>query len=291
VNGSPQRTQRSAARRRFAALFRVLRGRSSLAWLVLLTVAFAGCSAPPNAGTRPSGASRHVEVAAASDLQFALPEVDAAFMAANPGVTVKTTFGASGTFFAQISNGAPYDVYLSADVSYPRRLAEEGLAVPDTLFAYAVGRLVVWTPNGSPLDVERDGIGVLADPRARKVAIANPEHAPYGRAAEAAMQSLGVWDAVRPKLVLGENVSQAAQFVESGAADVGVVALAHALSPKMRGAGKYWEVPESAHPRIEQGGVVTSRASDAEAARDYAAFVRGADGAAILARHGFRPGE
>lgn len=254
--------------------------RSVFCALVLLGALSWACAPSP-------AAARAVEVAAASDLQFALGEVDAAFMRANPAIRVTTTFGSSGTFFAQISNGAPFDVYLSADAAYPRRLAEEGRADPESLFVYAVGRVVVWVPNASPLDVEQLGVEALADPRARKVAVANPAHAPYGRAAEAAMRSLGVYDAVRPKLVLGESVSQAAQFVESGAADAGVVALSLALAPRMRDRGRYWLVPEAAHPRLEQGGVVTARARDPEAARAYAAFLRGPEGAAILARFGF----
>ena len=239
----------------------------------------AGCSRPPEART--------VTVAAASDLQFALDEAVAAYRAVTPGTDVKVSYGSSGNFYAQISNGAPYDVFFSADVAYPRQLADRGLVDPGTLVVYGVGRIVVWVPASSGVDVERLGIGALADPSVRRVSIANPQHAPYGRAAEAAMRSLGVYDAVAPKLVFGENVSQAAQFVQSGAADAGIVALSIALAPSMRAAGRYWEVPADAHPRLEQGAGVTSTAGDRAAAERFLQFVAVGAGKAILARYGF----
>jgi molybdate transport system substrate-binding protein len=250
-----------------------------IAGALLVLALLAGCSRPHEGSA--------VSVAAASDLQFALDEAVAAYRAAHPDVEVRVSYGSSGNFLAQISNGAPYDVFFSADVAYPRQLAERQLADSSTLVVYAVGRVVVWVPKSSGLDVERLGIATLTDARVKKVSIANPQHAPYGRAAEAAMRSLGVYDAVAPKLVLGENVSQAAQFVESGSADAGVIALSLALSPAMRGAGSYWEIPADAHPRLEQGAIVTSNAKDREASRQFLAFVARGDGKAILARYGF----
>lgn len=239
----------------------------------------AGCSRPAE--------ERTVTVAAASDLQFALDEAVAAYRAARPGVEVKVSYGSSGNFLAQISNGAPYDVFFSADVAYPRQLVDKQLADASTLVVYGVGRIAVWVPTSSALDVERLGIAVLTDARVRKVSIANPRHAPYGRAAEAAMRSLGVYEAVAPKLVLGESASQAAQFVESGAADAGVVALSLALAPAMQQAGRYWEVPADAHPRLEQGAVVISNAEDRAAAGQFLSFVARGGGKPILARYGF----
>jgi molybdate transport system substrate-binding protein len=239
----------------------------------------AGCSRPTE--------DRTVTVAAASDLQFALDEAVAAYRAEHPGVEVKVSYGSSGNFLAQISNGAPYDLFFSADVAYPRQLVDKQFADASTLVVYAVGRIVVWVPKSSPLDVERLGIATLTDPRVRRVSIANPQHAPYGRAAEAAMRSLGVYDEVAPKLVLGESVSQAAQFVESGAADAGVIALSLALAPVMQRAGRYWEVPADAHPRLEQGAVVTSNAKDRAAAGQFLSFVARGGGKAVLARYGF----
>ena len=243
-------------------------------------------SATTGPASQPSGA-REVRIAAASDLKFALEEVVDAFRRTHPGISVTTTYGSSGNFYAQLSNDAPFDLFLSADLSYPQKLIESGKGSKETLFRYAVGRLVVWTPAGSTLDVQSQGLRALADPSVRKVAIANPQHAPYGRAAEAAMRSAGVYDAVKDKLVLGENVAQAAQFVQSGAADVGVIAHSLAVAPPMRGKGRSFDVPPDAHPRIEQGGVILSRAKDPAAALAFGAFLLSPDGKAILKSYGF----
>lgn len=249
--------------------------------VVALALAVIACAC---GGARP--AARRVAVAAASDLQFAFDDLARAFTAQHPDITVTPTFGSSGTLHAQIASGAPFDAYFSADASYPARLADGGHAVRDTLAVYAVGHLVVWLPANSPVDVAGAGMAALADPRIRTVAIANPEHAPYGRAAVAAIEALGVADAVRPKLVMGENASQAAQFVESGAADAGILPKSLAVAPSMA-AGRWWAVPESAYPRLEQAAIVTATASDPDAARAFVAFCAGAGGRAVLARHGF----
>jgi molybdate transport system substrate-binding protein len=231
-------------------------------------------------------------VAAAADLKFALDEAAAAFQAKNPGVEVSVTYGASGTLYAQLTNEAPFDLFLSADIDYPHRLVEQGKAVRDSEFLYALGHLVVWVPAGSKLDVKGLGMRALADPAVKKVAVANPKHAPYGRTAEAAMKALGVYDEVKGRLVMAENIAQAAQFVESGAADVGVIALSLALAPSMRDKGRYWQVPLDAYPRLEQGGVILTGVRDAEGARRLRTFLTGAEGRAILARYGFTlPGE
>jgi molybdate transport system substrate-binding protein len=247
---------------------------------LFVLAALAACSIP-------RAAARRISIAAASDLQFALEEVNDAFRAAHPGVTVEATYGASGTIFAQISNGAPYDLFFSADSSYPRRLAEAGLVDPESLFVYAVGRIVIWAPEGSPIDVAALGPRALEEPRVRRIAIANPEHAPYGQAAEAALRSLGSYDAVREKLVFGENTSQTAQFVESGAADIGIVSHAHVLAPRVRGKGSYWQIPIDLYPQIEQAAARTSRASDRADADAYLEFVRSDQGHRILERYGF----
>ena len=233
-----------------------------------------------------------VRVAAAADLKFALDEMVAAFERDHPDIHVSVTYGASGTFFAQLSNRAPFDVFFSADVEYPRKLIEQGLADKDSEFTYAVGHLVVWVREDSPLDVEKLGVKVLLDPAVRKIAIANPQHAPYGRAAEAALKSLGVYDQVKDRLVLGENVAQAAQFAETGSADAGVFALSLALAPAMRDKGRWREVPLDAYPRLDQGAVVLSWARDRSAADALLAYVKGPDGRAVLRRYGFLlPGE
>jgi molybdate transport system substrate-binding protein len=231
-------------------------------------------------------------VAAAADLQFALDEVIRAFEKEHPDIRAKVTYGASGNFFAQLSNKAPFDIFFSADAGYPRKLVEEGLADKDAEFPYAVGQIVVWVPNSSKLDLDKLGIKAVTDPSVHKVAIANPRHAPYGRAAEAALKKLGVYEQVKDRLVLGENIAQAAQFVESGAADVGVIARSLTLAPAMRDKGRSWLVPADAYPPLKQAGVVLSWAKDREAANALRTFVTAGKGRSILKEHGFQlPGE
>jgi molybdate transport system substrate-binding protein len=228
-----------------------------------------------------------VRVAAAADLRFAMDDLVAAWAAAHPATTVTLVYGSSGTFFAQVSQGAPFDVFFSADADYPRQLELAGLAEAGATRLYAIGQIVVWVRSGSTLDVAARGLAALADPAVGTVAIANPEHAPYGRAAMAALDAAGILDVVEPRLVLGENVSQAAQFVESGGADAGIIALSLALAPTMRDAGRYAVVPIDSYPRLEQGAVVLGSAADPAAARAFLDFVLGAEGRAVLDRYGF----
>jgi molybdate transport system substrate-binding protein len=221
-----------------------------------------------------------VSIAAAADLNFALEEVSREFRTAHPDVDLAIAYGSSGNFYAQIRNQAPFDIFLSADVEYPRKLVQDGIGARDSLFVYAVGRIVVWVPAASPLDPAT----ALRAASVRHVAIANPQHAPYGRAAEAALHSLGVYDSVVGKLVLGENVAQTLEFVQSGAADVGIVALSLALAPPVRGQGRYWEVPPEAYPKIEQSGLILK---DSKAAREFRSFLLAAGGRRILKEYGF----
>ena len=235
----------------------------------------------------PSGATTPtVTVAAASDLRYAMDDLIMTYESMHPDASIEVTYGSSGNFFAQIGQGAPFDVYFSADIEYPRQLEAAGLATPDSTRLYAEGRIVVWVRDASPIDVTQ-GITAVLDPAAQKVAIANPEHAPYGRAAKAAMESAGVWDAVGPKLVLGENISQAAQFVESGAADIGIIALSLAIAPPLCAEGRYTLVPQDLHPAIDQGALVLSAARDPAAAAAFLDFVLGPDGRTVLDRYGF----
>lgn len=229
---------------------------------------------------------REITIAAASDLNFAIKEVVAAFEK-NTGIHVKLSLGSSGNFFSQIQNGAPYDLYFSADIGYPRKLEESGHAVSGSLYQYAVGRVVAWVPLKSPLAVERLGMEALLDPSIRKIAIANPKHAPYGRAAVAAMQHFRIYERVKDKLVFGENISQAAQFVESGASDIGIIALSLALAPSMKAAGKFWEIPSEAHPPLEQGAVILKSSNNHEAATAFLEFLKGTEGQDIMRRYGF----
>lgn len=249
--------------------------------LLLLTLTV-GCGA--DAG-RP--APRVVTVAAASDLRHALGAVALAFRRLHPTIDVQPTFAASGTLHAQIANGAPFDLFLAADIAYAERLVEQGLAARDAVFRYGIGRLVVWVPEGVAVDLEAVGMQALLDPAIRRIAIANPRHAPYGRAAEAAIDHFGLRDRVQARLVLGENVAEAAQFAASGAVDAAVIARSLAESPAMKPHGRAWLVPADAHPPLVHGGVVLAAARDPAAAQVIADFVRGADGRAILRDHGF----
>jgi molybdate transport system substrate-binding protein len=230
--------------------------------------------------------ARQITVAAAADLSSALSEV-AAHYEKRTGVTVKLSFGASGALTQQIQNGAPFDVFFSADMDYPRQLMAGGQVDGATLYRYAAGRLVLWAPADSPLALEHKGMDVLLDPSVKKISIANPQHAPYGRAAVAALKHYGLYEKVSDRLVLGENVAQAAQFVESGNAQVGLVAFAHALAPAMQGKGKYWQVPADAYPPLDQGVVVISRSSHKEDAAAFVEFVKTPEAAAVLERYGF----
>jgi len=235
------------------------------------------------------GPEQPVTIAAAADLQFAMEDVLAAFRAAHMGMDVRVDYGSSGSFYAQIQNHAPFDLFLSADIQYPRKLADEGLAVSGSLFPYATGRIVLWTPSSSPIDVSRLGWAALDDPAVHHIAVANPDHAPYGRAAVAAMKSAGIFDRESNKLVMGENISQTMQFVQSGAAEIGVVALSLALAPAVRDQGKYWEIPADSYPPIEQGGVILTRARGSRTASALREYLMSAACRDILKRYGFYP--
>jgi molybdate transport system substrate-binding protein len=226
-----------------------------------------------------------IAIAAASDLNFAFKDLVAEYEK-QTGNGVKLTLGSSGNFYAQIQNGAPFDLYFSADIGYPRKLEEAGLTLSGSLYRYAIGRIVMWAGNESHLNVAK-GLETLRDPAVKKIAIANPKHAPYGRAAVAAMEHTGVYEAIKDRLILGENISQAAQFIESGACDVGIVALSLALSPTMRAKGTYWEVPESYHPSLEQGAVILKRSKHEEAARQFLEFLKSQPGQEVMKRYGF----
>lgn len=233
-----------------------------------------------------SGFAQEITAAAAADLSAALPEIAAKYKA-ETGRDVKLSFGASGNLTTQIRNGAPFDVFFSADEDYPKQLIDAGLADKATLYRYAVGRLVLWVPNDSPLDLQKLGMQALLDPSVKKISIANPQHAPYGRAAEAALRHFGIYDQVSSRLVLGENISQAAEFVESGNAQAGLVALSHALAPAMKSNGRYWSVPLDAYPTLNQAVVVLTSSKQQGAAQKFLEFLRSAEATALLKSYGF----
>jgi molybdate transport system substrate-binding protein len=239
-----------------------------------------------------SSRRREVRVAAASDLKFAMDEVVQEFQKDHPETAVKVTYGSSGNFYSQLSNQAPFDLFLSADIGYPRKLSEQGLTLPGTEFLYAIGSIVVWVPTSSPIQVERLKMEALRHDSVRHIAIANPKHAPYGKAAEAALRSSGIYEAVQSKLVLGENISQTFQFVQSGNAEIGIVALSLALAPSVKEQGRSWKVPLDAYPRLEQGGIILKWAKDMEAVQSFRKFVMGSKGRPLLKAYGFiLPGE
>jgi molybdate transport system substrate-binding protein len=230
--------------------------------------------------------AQEIAIAAAADLSTALPEIVASYTR-QTGQTVKLSFGSSGNFTTQIQNGAPFDIFFSADEEYPRQLIADKLADKNTLYRYAVGRLVLWVPNSSPLDLQKLGIRALLDPSIKKIAIANPQHAPYGRAAEAALKHFAIYDQIATKLVLGENVSQAAQFVESGNAQAGLIALSHALAPALKDKGRYWIVPPDSYPTLNQAAIVLSRSKQKDAARRFIEFLRSPEATTLLKNYGF----
>lgn len=225
-------------------------------------------------------------IAAAADLNPALSDISQQFEN-KTGIHTKLSFGASGALTQQIQNGAPFDIFFSADLDYPRQLIAQGHADGSTLYKYALGKLVLWVPKDSRLDVEHQGMNILLDPSVKKIAIANPQHAPYGRAAVETLRHAGFYDKVADRFVTGENISQAAQFVESGNAQAGFVALAHALSPAVKDKGKFWIVPANDYSPLEQGVVLLTQSQQKREANQFLGFVRTKEVAEILRRYGF----
>jgi len=252
--------------------------------LIILAIAALLCGCRP----APKAADPVLTLAVASSVQFAMEDLISEYHAVLPEVTVKAVYGSSGNFFAQIQNEAPFDLFLAADMEYPNQLAAAGFALDGVVLPYAIGGLVLWVPKASTLDVERLGIQALADPAVQKIAIANPKLAPYGSAAVAAMQALKVHEQAGPKLVLGENITQTAQFVESGAADIGFLALSQALSDQMKDRGRFWKVPAEAFPPLRQGLVILKSTPNVAAARAFREFILNDAAARVLRRHGFK---
>ena len=244
-----------------------------------LIVLIALCSLPH------SSKAQEIRVAAAADLQFAMEDIAGRFQK-ETGKTVKPIYGSSGNFYQQIQNGAPFDVFFSANLDYPKKLETAGLAEPATYYEYARGKLVVWVPSDSKLDLG-SGMKALLDPSVKKIAIANPQHAPYGQAAVAAMRQEKIYDGLKDKFVLGENISQTASFVASGAADAGILALSLAISPNMKSKGRYVEVPAGEYPPIEQACVIVASSKSKVVAREFLSFVKTPAIRDVLSSYGF----
>jgi molybdate transport system substrate-binding protein len=225
-------------------------------------------------------------VAVAANLQSAMPELQDEFERLT-GAQITVIYGASGNLFTQIENGAPYDVLLSADMEYPRKLVAQHLADGGTLYRYAIGRLVLWTPTSTGLDIGKSGINAVLDPAVTKIAIANPRHAPYGQAAVEALKYFKLYGKVSSKLVMGESVSQAVQFVESGNAQLGFLPLSLVIVPEMKSKGSYFEVPIEAYPALDQGAVVLAKARDRILAGKFIEFLKRPQTVQTLKKYGF----
>ncbi|MCL4235859.1 MAG: molybdate ABC transporter substrate-binding protein [Deltaproteobacteria bacterium] len=235
-----------------------------------------------------AGEAEKVTIAAASDLKFAMEDVLAEFRKTQPACTVEAVYGSSGQFHTQITQGAPFDLFFSADISFPRMLAEKGLAGSDVK-PYAVGRIVLWSVVK---DASKMTLADLADPSVTRIAIANPKHAPYGQRAEEALRASGMWEKIESKLVFGDNIAHTAQLVESKNAQVGIIALSLAKSPTLAKQGGYAPIDESLHNPLEQGFVVTKRAEKNACAAKVAAFMGEKSARDIMVRYGFAlPGE
>jgi len=244
--------------------------------LTILAIAFA-----PAIGH--AATTGQMTIAAAADLHEAMDEVVAAYRRDHPATTIDLVYGSSGVLTTQIEQAAPFDLFFSADSDYPGQLIAHGDAVGQAM-PYAVGHLVLWSAS---IDMHGVKLADLAAPRFGRIAIANPEHAPYGKRAEQALRGAGVWSAVAPRLVYGENIAQTAQFASSGAAQVGVIALSLALRPEMK--GSYAPVPDSAFDPLLQSFVLTKRGAANDLARDFARYVQSPPARAILAHYGFSP--
>jgi molybdate transport system substrate-binding protein len=225
--------------------------------------------------------SAQMTIAAAADLHQAMDDIVTAYRRDHPAASIKVVYGASGVLLTQIEQGAPFDVFFSADSDYPRKLIADGQAGGPAV-AYGVGHLVLW--SGS-LDMHGVRVADLVQPRFGRIAIANPEHAPYGKRAEQALRGAGVWDTLQPRLVYGENIAQTAEFARSGAAQVGIIALSLALDPGAK--GTYVAVPDSAFQPLVQSFVLTKQGAGNDLAQDFERYVQHAPARATLARYGF----
>ncbi|MBM4138193.1 MAG: molybdate ABC transporter substrate-binding protein [Nitrospira sp.] len=244
----------------------------SVAWCLFVIATIA---APPVC-------AEHVLVAVAANFNLPFREIATEFERAT-GHQVRVVSGASGAFYAQIKNGAPFDVFFSADRDRPKLLEEEGLGVKDFRFTYAIGRLVLWSPNAALIK----GGETLRSKTFKRLAVANPKTAPYGVAAMQTMQNLGLWDSLKSQLVMGESLGQTMGFIESGNAQLGFVALSQVLDPKIKGTGSRWEVPTDAHAPITQDVILLVKGKDNPAAKSLMEFVTGTQAKNIIARYGY----
>jgi molybdate transport system substrate-binding protein len=238
-------------------------------------------------GTVRAVRAETVTIAAAADLTYCIEELNRSYQESHPDTELKLSTGSSGNFSTQIQNGAPFDVFLSADIQYPKNLTSGGSVDPSTLTVYAVGRIVLWTTKPDTVNLDR-GIEVLRDRAAvKKIAIANPEHAPYGRAAKSILENSGIWAEVQDRIVQGENIAQTAQFVQTGNVDAGFVALSLLSSPNLKHIGRYIEMDPKLYPKLEQAMVLTTAGSKRPLVRAYFQFLQSQAARTIFNQYGF----
>ena len=230
-----------------------------------------------------------ITVAAAADLKFALDEVVTVFKKSNPTEEVEVIYGSSGKAHTQIQQGAPYDLYFSADVAFPQELIKGGFAASTEVIPYALGRIVLWS---SSRDATKMTLASLTDPKITHVAIANPKHAPYGKRAEEALRASKLWEKIEPKLIYGENITQTAQFVQTGNAEVGILALSIAVAPELSSKGGFSLISDDLHEPLNQGFIILKRAENNKLAKQFANYMGSKDTRTIMTRYGFvLPGE
>ena len=229
-----------------------------------------------------------ITIAAAADLKFAMDEMIAAFKKANAGDEIDVVYGSSGKFHTQLQQDAPYDLFFSADINYPRELEKKGIAASGVT-PYAFGRIVLWSAS---LDASKMTLSGLTGANITRIAIANPKHAPYGKRAEEALRRSGLWEKVEPKLVYGENIAHTAQFVQTGNAQIGIIALSLAVNPELAGKGGYYLIPDKLHEPLEQGFIITKRAANSALAKRFASYMGEQTARAVMRKYGFvLPGE
>lgn len=229
--------------------------------------------------------AQEITIAAAADLQSGMQDLVTQFQK-ETGKSVKVIYGSSGNFFQQIQNGAPFDMFFSANLDYPKKLENASSIQPGSYYEYARGKIVVWVPKNSGIDLDA-GLKAVLDPSVKKIAIANPQHAPYGQAAVSTMQKEGIYEKAKLKFVLGENISQTASFLALGSEDIGIVALSLALSPQMKDKGRYTEIPSSEYPPIDHACVILNSSKNKTLAQEFLSYVKGTVVSDLLAKYGF----
>lgn len=230
-----------------------------------------------------SAYAEKINIAAAADLKFAMDEIVAKFREANAKDDVDVIYGSSGKFYTQIQQGAPYDLYFSADIAFPRELARSGFSFSEVI-PYAFGRIVLWSAT---MEANKMSLDSLTSSKISHIAIANPKHAPYGKRAEEALRASRLWERVEPKLVYGENIAHTAQFVQTGNAQVGIIALSLALNPALANKGGYWLIPDTLHAPLEQAFIITKRAQGNDLAKKFADYMRSSATRTIMTKYGF----